>query len=57
MSDAQLELLGILADPADAVEYERYRSIARNRLGLRAFDAAVTRGRTIPLDSVMAHIR
>jgi tetratricopeptide (TPR) repeat protein len=56
MSDAQLEQLGIVADPADAVEYERYRSLARKQLGNRAFDAAVKRGRAIPLDSVMVHI-
>ena len=54
VSDAQLEQLGIVADPADAVEYERYRTIARTQLGVAAFEAAVRIGRTLPADSVIA---
>ena len=34
VSDAQLERLGIVADPADVVAYDRYRTIARAQLGI-----------------------
>ncbi|GAC1484144.1 MAG: hypothetical protein NVS1B5_04180 [Gemmatimonadaceae bacterium] len=53
-SDALLEQLGITADPADAVEYERYRSRARTQLGATAFDAEVQVGRKLPVDSLIA---
>lgn len=54
VSDAQLDRLGIVSDPADAVEYERYRTIARNQLGAVAFDSLVKAGRILPADSVFA---
>ena len=57
VSDAQLEQLGIVADPADAVEYERYRAIARKRLGVAAFEAGVKTGRALPADSVLATLK
>jgi hypothetical protein len=57
VSDAQLDQLGIVADPADAVEYERYRLVARTKLGKAAFDAAVKAGRLLPVDSVVASLR
>jgi len=57
VSDAQLEQLGIVADPADAVEYERYRAIARERLGVAAFEAGVKTGRALPADSVIATLK
>jgi hypothetical protein len=57
VSDAMLERLGIVADPADAVEYGRYRSLARTQLGAAAFDDAVRMGRTLPADSVIAAFR
>ena len=56
-SDEQLARLGIVADPADAVEYERYRSVARGKIGVAAFDAAVKSGRLPPIDSVFASFR
>lgn len=55
--DARLEQTGRVADPADAVEYERYRSRARHQLGAVAFADAERVGRTLPLDSVLATIR
>lgn len=57
LSDAALEKTGRVADPADAVEYERYRSRARNQLGAVAFADSVKAGRTLPLDSVLAAMR
>jgi hypothetical protein len=57
LSDAILEKLGRTADPADAVEYERYRARARERLGASEFAAALQTGRRLPLDSVLATIR
>ena len=54
VSDALLEKLQVVADPADAVEYERYRAIARARLGVAVFEAGVKTGRTLPPDSVIA---
>ncbi|MEA2763134.1 MAG: hypothetical protein QOD47_2418 [Gemmatimonadaceae bacterium] len=54
VSDALLEKLQIVADPADAVEYERYRAIARARLGGAAFEAGVKTGRGLSADSVIA---
>ena len=57
VSDAQLARLGIVADPADAVEYERYRTVARSRIGEAAFDAAVKSGRLMPIDSVIASFK
>jgi len=54
LSDALLEQIQIVADPADAVEYERYRAIARQRLGLPAFEAGVKMGRALSADSVIA---
>ena len=57
VSDAQLDQLGIVADPADAVEYERYRSIARTQLGVAAFDAAVRIGRRLSVDSLIAALK
>ena len=54
--DALLEQTGRVADPADAVEYERYRSIARNQLGEAKFNQAVTTGRGLNADSVFTHI-
>lgn len=57
VSDAQLERLGIVADPADAVEYERYRAIARAKLGTAAFDSVTRIGRRLPVDSVIATLK
>jgi tetratricopeptide (TPR) repeat protein len=57
VSDAQLDQLGIVADPADAVEYERYRAVTRTKIGSAAFDAAVKAGRLLPIDSVIAAFR
>lgn len=53
VSDAQFAQIGIVPDPADAVEYERYRAIARTQLGRPAFDSAVRIGRALPVDSVI----
>lgn len=55
--EARLELTGRISDPADVVEYERYRSRARDQLGGTAFADAVRVGRTLPMDSVLATIR
>jgi tetratricopeptide (TPR) repeat protein len=57
VSDEQLAQLGIVADPADAVEYERYRTVARSKIGQAAFDAAVKAGRALPIDSVIASFK
>ena len=54
VSDAILLQLGAKADPADAVEYERYRQRARTELGPKPFSDAVLRGSKLPADSVMA---
>lgn len=54
--DARLEQTGRVADPADAVEYERYRSRARDQLGTAGFTDAVRLGRKLSLDSVLATI-
>lgn len=54
VSDALLDQLRVVADPADAVEYERYRAIARKQLGVAAFEAGVKMGRALPADSVIA---
>jgi hypothetical protein len=54
VSDALLDQLHVVPDPADAVEYERYRAIARERLGVAAFEAGVKTGRALPADSVIA---
>jgi hypothetical protein len=52
-----LQELGQVADPADEVEYERYRSRARTTLGPIAFDAAVRAGHSLSVDSLVASIR
>jgi tetratricopeptide (TPR) repeat protein len=57
LSDKILEEIGIVADPADAVEYERYRSLARGRLGSEEFDKAVKIGRGMSFDAVLAGIK
>lgn len=54
VSDAMLEQGGLVADPADAVEYERYRSRARTHLGAGAFADTLRYGRKLPVDSVLA---
>jgi tetratricopeptide (TPR) repeat protein len=54
VSDALLDQLHVVPDPADAVEYERYRAIARERLGVAGFEAGVKTGRALPADSVIA---
>lgn len=49
--DALLEQTGRVPDPADAVEYNRYRSRAREQLGAQAFDDSTRVGRTMRVDS------
>jgi hypothetical protein len=57
VSDQELDQLGIVADPADAVEYERYRAVARSKMGAFAFETAVKTGRALPLDSVITSFK
>lgn len=57
LSDAVLEQTGRVADPADAVEYERYRSRARDQMGPTAFNDSVSSGRRLPADSAIAKFR
>jgi hypothetical protein len=52
-----LQELGQVADPADEVEYERYRSRARTALGAIAFDVAMRAGHSLSVDSLVANIR
>ena len=55
--DTLLVQSAISADPADEVEYERYRSIARRQLGSEVFTANVQLGKKMSLDSVVASLR
>lgn len=55
LSDAVLEQTGRLPDPADAVEYNRYRARARAQLG-NSFDDLILAGRTMSIDSVLRAI-
>ena len=57
LSDAMLEQTGRVADPADAVEYERYRSRARDQMGAGAFNDSVSIGRRLSADSVIVQWR
>ncbi|MDT5059334.1 MAG: hypothetical protein QOF66_7700 [Mycobacterium sp.] len=57
LSDAMLGQTGRVADPADAVEYERYRSRARDQLGVSAFNDSVSVGRRLSADSVLVTLR
>ncbi|HJQ35980.1 MAG TPA: hypothetical protein VKB93_02465 [Thermoanaerobaculia bacterium] len=54
--DSILEQTGRIADPADVVEYDRYRSRAREQLGQSAFDETVRIGRRMNADSALASL-
>lgn len=55
-ADALLESDGTVLDPTDAPEYERTLALARTRLGVNAFEHAVTAGSRLSLDDANALI-
>jgi tetratricopeptide (TPR) repeat protein len=55
--DAQLASTGIVPDPADAVEYGRYREMARRLAGDTKFTAAVNAGRLITPEKIAATLK
>ncbi len=54
--DALIEQTHSVPDPADAIEYNRYRERGRSALGAAAFDRLVQEGRRLPVDSVVAAV-
>jgi hypothetical protein len=55
-SAALLRQLHATADPADAIEYGRYRARARSRLGPAAFDSVIALWNKMPADSIMTEL-
>lgn len=53
-SSAVLDEVGAPLAPADAVEADRDRALARERLGERAWESACREGRPLPLDEAVA---
>jgi hypothetical protein len=56
VADAIYETLHASPDPADAIEFGRYRERAGAQLGTLAFDSLFAVGRRLPADSVVAAI-
>ncbi len=54
-ANALFDVMGMVVEPVDRIEYDRNREIARAQLGEEAFPAAWAEGRAMPLEQAIAY--